>query len=108
MFVLIMFYPILKINIRYIYSIIIIRIHICTDRVPPMLCYLTPVPCLRSTIINLFRVPLNVITILVLLGIKSALIQGRGLVFSITSLLVSIASFLAYSVAKHEEKTKVE
>ena len=62
----------------------------------------------RSTIINLFRIPLNVITIVVLLGIKSGLIEGRGLVFSITSLLVSVASVFAYRLVKYEEKEKVE
>ena len=62
----------------------------------------------RSTIINLFRIPLNVITIVVLLGIKSGLIQSRGIVFSITSLLVSVATVFAYRLAKHEERQKVE
>ena len=52
--------------------------------------------------------PLNVITILTLLGIKSGVLQGRGVVFTITSFLVGLASLLAYSLAKYEEKQKVE
>ena len=62
----------------------------------------------RSTIINLFRIPLNVITIIVLLGIKSGAIETRGLVFTITSVLLCIASFLAFRLAKYEEKQKAE
>ena len=64
---------------------------------------------LRSTIINLFRIPLNVITISVLLGIKSGAIQTRALVFTITSVLLGIAFFPAYRLAKYEEeRQKVE
>jgi len=59
----------------------------------------------RSTIINLFRIPLNLLTVATLTAIKSGVVEDRCLVFGIMSVFLSGASFLSYKI---RIETKVE
>ena len=64
----------------------------------------------RSTIINLFRIPLNLFTIIILFCIRSNILQSKFVIFSCTSLLSFVAVFVSYFLpefdAKYAEKVK--
>merc|ERR1719350_2073267 len=52
----------------------------------------------RSTIINLFRIPLNLLTVATLLAIKSGVVEDRQVVFGITSVFLTGACLVTYSI----------
>ena len=58
----------------------------------------TDVSHCRSTIINLFRVPLNLVTVVVLLCIKRGLLASKLVIFSTTSALALTAALAARSL----------
>jgi len=58
----------------------------------------------RSTIINLFRVPLNLVTATTLMLVKSGQLEDRGLVFGLLSVFLSIAVLVAATIQAKEEK----
>eukprot|EP00090_Calanus_glacialis_P000829 TRINITY_DN10585_c0_g1_i4.p1 TRINITY_DN10585_c0_g1~~TRINITY_DN10585_c0_g1_i4.p1 ORF type:complete len:439 (+),score=69.59 TRINITY_DN10585_c0_g1_i4:40-1356(+) len=60
----------------------------------------------RSTIINLFRIPLNLLTVATLLAIKSGVVEDRRLVFGITSVFLTGACLVTYSIKVEEKKNK--
>merc|ERR1711971_50772 len=58
----------------------------------------------RSTIINLFRVPLNLITATTLMLVKSGQLEDRGLVFGLLTFFLLVAAIVAASIQTKEEK----
>jgi len=58
----------------------------------------------RSTIINLFRIPLNLLTVATLLAIKSGVVEDRGLVFGITSVFLAGAVLVSHSIGVDKKK----
>ena len=60
--------------------------------------YLLLVSHCRSTIINLFRVPLNLVTVLVLLCVKRDILATKLVIFTTTSALALTAALAARSL----------
>ena len=60
----------------------------------------------RSTIINLFRIPLNLITVAILLSIKQGVVEAKFHIFSITASLVLVAFLAARTISVDKEKVK--
>lgn len=60
----------------------------------------------RSTIINLFRIPLNLITVAILLCIKQGLVEKKLYIFSINAVLGLIGLLSVRSIDVETEKVK--
>jgi len=60
----------------------------------------------RSTIINLFRIPLNLLTVGTLFAVKSGVVEDRCVVFGITSVFLTGACLVTSSIRGNEEKQK--
>lgn len=60
----------------------------------------------RSTIINLFRIPLNLITVAILYSIKQGIVEAKFHIFAINALLVVIAFFASRTINAKKDKVK--
>lgn len=60
----------------------------------------------RSTIINLFRIPLNLLTVGTLLAVKAGVVEDRRMVFGITSVFLTVACIVTHNLSGRKEKDK--